>query len=90
MKLVIFVISESVFSCEKKILRNFPLDIHLLKDKSSLVCQYIFILFSISEKCLISTNGDGGMHTHCSTFYPIINVLLVINMVDFIVKNILW
>ena len=33
-------------------------------------------------------DGGGGIFTHCSTFYIIINVLIMINLEDLTVKNI--
>ena len=35
------------------------------------------------------TNGGDGIHTHCNTFYLIVNVFLMINLEDLSVKNIL-
>ena len=34
-------------------------------------------------------DGGGGIFTHCSTFYLIINVLIMVNLEDLTVKNIM-
>ena len=34
-------------------------------------------------------DGDDGIHTHCSSFYHIIDILIMINLEELPVKNIL-
>ena len=96
-KYVIFEVADSIFIRDWIFLCHLSLDAIFLDIERSMVCLHISTLSSIGGKCLKKktfslTKGDdgGGIYRHCSSFYIIINVVIVINKEDLVCQNIMF